>query len=151
MKHPNTRNAAMYGEHFERYFWDEMDSFVSQILESKYEEVDPVQVAREQKHLTNGQQDDLAQLFRKYKHLFSGELGKYEGKKVHLEVEDGARPKYAKPYLIPHTQMDLFKEELMRLVNLEVLRPIGATQWAFQCLYDPRKIIGFVGCQIFVS
>ena len=45
MKHPNTSNAAMYGEHFERYFWDDMDSFASHILESKYEEVDPVQLA----------------------------------------------------------------------------------------------------------
>ena len=139
MKNPNTSNAQMYGEHFEQYLWDEIDSFASQILESKYEEVDPVQVAREQKHLTKDQQDDLAKLFSKYKRLFSGELGKYEGKKVHLEVENGARPTHAKPYSIPHTQMDLFKEELMRLVKIGVLRPIGATQWASPTFIRPKK------------
>ena len=139
MKHPNKSNAEMYGKHFEQYYWDEIESFANQMLQAAYKEADPVEVAKEQTHLTKVQQQDLAELLSQYKCLFSVELGKYEGTKVHLEVEDGARPNHAKPYSIPHTQMDLFKKELIRLIKIGVLRPIGATQWASPTFIWPKK------------
>jgi len=91
------------------------------------------------KHLTKDQQKDLAELLGQFTKLFSGKLGKYEGKKVHLEVEKDARPKHAKPYSVPHTQMNLFKEELMRLVGIGVLRPIGATERASPTFILPHR------------
>lgn len=139
MKNPNLLNAEIYGEYFEQCYWDEIESFANQMLQANYKEADPVQVAKEQIHLTKEQQKDLAKLLSKYKRLFSGELGKYEDKKVHLEIEDGAQPKHAKPYSIPHTQMVLFKEELMRLVRRGVLRPIGATQWTSPTFLRPKQ------------
>ena len=57
------------------------------ILESKYEKVDVKEVAEQQTHLTESQRQDLTNLLSKYTKLFSGQLGKYEGHKVHLELE----------------------------------------------------------------
>ena len=56
-------------------------------LESKYEKVDVKEVAEQQTHLTELQRQDLTNLLSKYTKLFSGQLGKYEGHKVHLELE----------------------------------------------------------------
>jgi len=96
-------------------------------------------LAREQKHLTKKQQEDVAKFQGEFAKLFSGKLGKYEGEKVHLEVEKHAQPKHARPYSVPHTQMKLFKQELMRLVDIGVLRPIGATEWASPTFIRPKK------------
>ena len=120
-------------------YWDEIDSFASQILQANYKPADTDKLAREQKHLTKNQQEDLAKLLREFSKLFSGELGKYQGQKVHLEVEKHAKPKHARPYSVPHTQMNLFKQELMRLVDIGVLRPIGATEWASPTFIRPKK------------
>ena len=60
------------------------------ILESKYEKVDVKEVAKQQTHLTESQRQDLTNLLSKYTKLFSGQLGKYEGHKVHLELEPNA-------------------------------------------------------------
>ena len=139
MKKPSFTNAQMYDDSFEQFYWKEIDSFTSEILQADYKSVDTGEVAREQTHLTKDQQKDLTKLLSEFKQLFSGKLGKYEGKKVHLEVEKDARPKHAKPYSVPHTQMNLFKEELTRLVNIGVLRPIGATEWASPTFIRPKK------------
>ena len=98
---------------FEHY-WDEIDSFVNQILQADYKPADTDKLTCEQKCLTKNPQEDLAKLLGKFAKLFSGKLGKYEGKKVHLEAEKHAQPKRARPYSVPHTQMKLFKQELMR-------------------------------------
>ena len=139
MKNPSSSNAQMYGDSFEHFDWDEIDSFASQILQADYKSADTDEVAREQTHLTKDQQKNPAELLGQFKKLFSGKLGKYEGKKVHLEVEKDSRPKHAKPYSVPHTQMNLYKEELMRLVDIGVLRPIGATEWASPTFIRPKK------------
>jgi len=66
-----------------------------------YKEADPLEVAKDQTHLTKGQQD-LAKLRSPFQRLFSGELEKYEGKKLNLQVEAGAQPKPAKLYCFSH-------------------------------------------------
>ena len=62
------------------------------ILHSKYKQVKPKQVALQQTHLSSEQQADLVQLFSKYQKLFSGKLGKYPNRKVHLELNNTAIP-----------------------------------------------------------
>ena len=56
MKDPSSTNAQIYGEFFEQFYWDEIDSFESQILQADYKPADTDEVAREQTHLTKDQQ-----------------------------------------------------------------------------------------------
>ena len=64
MKDANKSNAEMYGKHLEQYYCDEIESFANQMLQADYKEADSVEVAKEQTHLTKGQQQDLAELLR---------------------------------------------------------------------------------------
>ena len=56
------------------------------ILSSKYKEVDMDEVARQQSHLSERQQQELAAVLRKHTHLFSGKLGQYPNRLVHLDL-----------------------------------------------------------------
>jgi hypothetical protein len=82
------------------------------ILSSKYEEVDVDEVARQQSHLSERQQQELAAVLRKHTHLFSGKLGRYPNCLVHLDLVPGATPKSCRPYPVPRHNQSVFKEEL---------------------------------------
>jgi transposase InsO family protein len=115
------------------------ESFIAQILESKYERWTPEEVGESQKHLTLSQRNSIVALVRKYPKLFSGELGCYHHKKIHLEVEPTAVPVHARPYSVAHAHQEVFKNELRRLVEIGVLRPCGATMWASPTFIIPKK------------
>ena len=83
-----------------------------QITESKYTKVDPDFVAAQQTHLSPTQQAELAALLRKFPKLFSGELGKYLGKKVHLDLIPGAKPVHKRPYAVANAHHTTFYQEL---------------------------------------
>ncbi|MFM7530880.1 MAG: hypothetical protein ACKO63_20755, partial [Nodosilinea sp.] len=100
------------------------------ILESKYEKVTPSEVGAAQIHLTTEQRLSIEKLVSRYPRLFSGELRTYSGKKIHLEVHEGAIPVHARPYSVARLHLEVFKQELKRLVDIGVLRPCGATDWA---------------------
>jgi hypothetical protein len=109
------------------------------ILESKYDAVDPLNVAQQQKHLTPSQRQDLANLLSKYRKLFSGELGKYPKKKVHLELKPNAVPKARRPYGVSRYHLKTFKAEIDRLVQIGVLSPCGANEWLAPSFIIPKK------------
>jgi hypothetical protein len=54
------------------------------MMDAKYEKVNPVDVAKSQTHLSLSQQKDLAKILSKYDTLFDGTLGRYPHKKLHL-------------------------------------------------------------------
>jgi hypothetical protein len=88
--------------------------------------VDPYFVARQQKHLNDDQQQELGKLFAKYDKLFSGKLGCYPHRKIHLDVKDGDRPYTCRPYPVPKHHQQMFKDELTRLCEEGVLSKCGA-------------------------
>ena len=53
----------------------------------------------------------------KYGLLFNGELKKYTGKKIHLDVRPDAKPVHQRAFLLPKSQEELFKKELHHLVH----------------------------------
>jgi hypothetical protein len=57
----------------------------SDILQSKYEPSNIRQIAQGQKQLTPSQHDELEEILLKFPKLFSGGLGKFNGKKIHLK------------------------------------------------------------------
>jgi hypothetical protein len=77
---------------------DESDEHhATEILHAKYEKVDAMQVARDQKHLNEEQQRASGKVLNKFTKLFDGTLGKHPHCKVHLELELGAKPVHSKP------------------------------------------------------
>ena len=115
------------------------ENYATNIDPADYKEYDPEAIAKEQTHLTKEQQTDLSQLLTKYTKLFSGQLGKYEGAQVHLEVNKTAQPKHARPYSVPRSQLELFKNELEHLTEIGVLSRVGSTEWASPTFIIPKK------------
>eukprot|EP00957_Ditylum_brightwellii_P036253 2746126-Ditylum_brightwellii.AAC.1 len=79
--------------------------------------------------------------------LFDRKLGLYPCKKIHLEVEEGAKPYHAKAYSVPHAHLEVFRNELLHLVSIGVLRPCGPTDWAAGTFIIPKKD----GCICWIS
>jgi hypothetical protein len=68
-------------DHFDAY------TMCQQILESKYKEANTDDITNQQTHLTPEQHADLAKLLSEFPQLFSGKLGLYPHRKVHLEID----------------------------------------------------------------
>jgi len=62
-----------------------------EIKGAKYGKVEPKFVTAQQKYLS-AQQQGLAKLLHKFSKLFSGKLGRYPYKRVHLELQPNDKP-----------------------------------------------------------
>jgi hypothetical protein len=71
------------------------------IQSSLYEPVSAHDVAMQQRHLSDAQQSDLARVLTRCERLFSGQLGCYPHRKVHLELKADATPSQSRPYPVP--------------------------------------------------
>ena len=109
------------------------------IMDSKYEATDTQEVAQQQKHLSTEQQQALQTVLSKRTKLFSGNLGKYTGQKMHLSLQPGAVPKFLRHYPVPVSQQAAYKKELDRLQKIGVLERTGASEWAAPSFIIPKK------------
>ena len=116
-----------------------VDQHTADIQEAEYDSVDPAEVARQQQHLTDEQRKELETLFGRYDQLFRGELGRYPGKQLKIEIDPTATPKHSRPYSVPRAHEEVFKKELRHLVELGVLRRCGRTDWAAGTFIIPKK------------
>ena len=74
-------------------------------------------VSSQQKHLTIDQQRELGKVLGKYTKLFDGTLRVYPHRKIHIDVEDNAVPKYSRPYAVANIHLDAFRKELKHSQN----------------------------------
>jgi transposase InsO family protein len=110
-----------------------------EIHSANYHKFDTDEVVDNQKHLSEIKKKDLKKLLRKFSKLFSGNLGKYPHRKIHLDIDPNAKPVYKRHYPIAEAHKHLFKEELDRLVSIGVLKRVGATRWAAPTFLIPKK------------
>jgi hypothetical protein len=96
-------------------------------------------VAMQQRHLSDAQQSDLARVLTCCEKLFSGQLGCYPHRKVHLELKADATPSQSRPYPVPRHHEAVFKEELNRFCEIGVLSRCGASTWLLPSFIIPKK------------
>jgi len=109
------------------------------ILPSKYEGASVQEVVRKCTHLSQKQQNELAEVLEKYKALFTPKLGRYPHEKIHLELREDAIPHQSKAYTVPKRHEEVFKEELNRLVKIGVLERTGRSEWIAGTFVIPKK------------
>eukprot|EP00978_Attheya_sp_CCMP212_P010834 scaffold26338_cov49-Attheya_sp.AAC.3 len=78
-------------------------------------------------------------MLSKFGLLFNGELKKYTGKKITLDVRPDAKPVHQRAFSLAKSQESLFKAELKHLVKSGVLERAGAFEWASPTFILPKK------------
>ena len=117
---------------------DTKDVFITEIKPTHYEAMKPDEVFNSCSHLNEQQKQDLRKLINKYPKLFDGVLRSYPST-VSLEVDPSKPPKAVRPYSIPVTQLQLFKNELLKLLKLGVLERGSRSEWISGSFIIPKK------------
>jgi len=81
-------------------------SHAKRILDAKYQKADLKTVCQSQTELTVEQKGQLEALLRKHEPLFDGQLGRWQGQEVKLELMEGAKPYHSRAYNIPRCHTD---------------------------------------------
>jgi len=112
---------------------------VKRILDAKHEKADIEKICLEQAELDQEQRDQLSVLLRKYEALFDGELGRWHGQEVKLELKEGAKPCRARAYNTPRCHMQTLKAEVECLIKIGVLKKVNRSEWAAPTFVIPKK------------
>jgi hypothetical protein len=111
----------------------------SDILQSKYEPLNIQQIAQGQKQLMPSQRDELEEILLKFPKLFCGGLSKFNGKKIHLDLDPTVPSVASHAYTVPERHKRIFKQELDRLVQESVLEPGTRSAWIAGTFIIPKK------------
>lgn len=84
----------------------------------------------ERKREVGSHNEDFAQIYKKYKEVFEGELGGYKGPEVEIQCKENVQPKFMRSRPIPFALKDRVCEEIERLVKTDVIEPIPYSNWA---------------------
>ena len=109
------------------------------IESSSYDKFTADDVIAQCSHLSQQQQNDLRELLSKHSKLFDGRLKQFKYEKVHLELTPDAQPFRTQAYSVPRHHLEIFKEELDRLVEIGVLEPCGRSDWIAGTFIIPKK------------
>lgn len=71
-----------------------------------------------------------ASILELFPHLFESTLGTYRGEPVSIPIDNDATPRFYKPRPVPYAYRGKVDEELDRLQNAGVLRPVTRSDWA---------------------
>jgi hypothetical protein len=83
----------------------------------------------------------------KFPKLFSGGLGKFNGEKIHLNLDPTVLSVASRAYAVPERHKRIFKQELDHLVQEGVLEPGTQSAWIAGTFIIPKKD----GCVHWVS
>jgi hypothetical protein len=119
--------------------WYDLTCYAVEILDAKYEEVEVDEITNHLTHISLQQKEDLKQVLQEHTKLFDGTLGVYPHRKFHIDLTPGAVAKHARPYTVPVIYLAAFKKDLLHLVEIGVLSPQGASEWASPMFTTPQK------------
>ena len=121
--------------------WNEsdQDALPSEILPSKYDATDIEIIVCRCTYLCPQQQDDLFNVLSCFPKLFNNKLDVYPHEKIHLDIDPTVPPHITRAYPVPRSQLELFKDELDRLVSIGVLKPGGRSEWISGTFVTPKK------------
>ena len=90
------------------------------------------------------QKAKLLSVLKSNEPLFQGKHGNWKEQPVSIEVINGAKQVWSKPYPIPLMNREIFNEEIDRRFNIQVLREFTANktedwEWASPCFGVPKK------------
>jgi len=112
---------------------------VKRILDTKHDKADIEKICAEQAELDKQQQEQLAALLRKHEALFDGQLGRWHGQEVKLELQERVKPYHARAYDAPRCHMQTLKAEVERIVKIGVLKKVNRSEWAAPTFVIPKK------------
>ena len=107
------------------------------ILPSKYRRVKPEDVPLT--HLNETMTKKIRNTIYNDPELFSGFMGKYKGKEIHIDVDEKAVPHHSRPYAVPQVHYDVYKGELERLANIGVLEQTSGSRWVSPLFITQKK------------
>jgi hypothetical protein len=116
-----------------------MIQLATEILDAKYEKVEVDEIINQLDHLTLEQEEDNKKVLKEHTKLFDGTLGVYPRRKFHIDLLPGAIAKHTGPYPVPVIHLNAFKKELIHLVEIGVLLPQGASEWASPTFITTKK------------
>jgi len=112
---------------------------VKRILDAKHDKADVEKICEEQAELDKQQREQPAVLLRKCEALFDGQLGRWHGQEVKLELQKGAKPYHARACNTPRCHTQTLKAEVERLVKIGVLKKANRSEWAAPAFIIPKK------------
>jgi len=101
---------------------------------------DVEQVCRAQVHLLDSQKLELLQVLRAHDKLFDGTLGCYPNRQFKIELKPDAIPYHCdRPYSVPVSVRQVFKDELDRQCEIGVLEKVYESEWGMPVMVIPKK------------
>ena len=92
-------------------------------------------------HLQGSEYEQIQQICTKYFDVFhhpDDPLGVTNLYKESIKVNKGARPAYRKQYRTPHSQKDIIREEVKKLLDADIIEP-AKSPWSAPILLVPKK------------
>jgi len=111
---------------------------VKRILDAKCDKADVEKICEEQAEPDKQQREQLAVLLRKCEAMFDGQLGRWHGQEVKLELQEGAKPHHARAYDAPRCHVQTLKAKVERLVKIFVLKKVNRSEWAAPAFIIPK-------------
>ncbi len=90
---------------------DWLKSFATEILGTKYEMTDVVEVMKGLTHLNAHPKADLPWVLQENKRMFDETLHVYPHEQVHTDIDPNAKPVHFMPHPVPWTRLKTFKKE----------------------------------------
>lgn len=109
------------------------------ILDTKYEKSDLGKISKSTPHLNGKEQVKLKALLQKYEELFDGTLGTCKIECHHVELREDIKPYHDRPYQVPKVYEKALRNEIERLVKLNVLKKVNHSEWGDPCFPTPKK------------
>ena len=78
-------------------------------------------------------------LVSKHPDLCDGQFGLLKGIKAHVELVEGAKPVYAKPYRVPYALRAKVELELGKVEKAGVITPVTSSEWPTGVVVVPKK------------